>query len=53
MEAKTYFDAEKNLWKGVATVPLYNPKASLGQVLLKAFTVFGSNIAQVRKNIRE
>lgn len=48
MEAKTYFDSEKKVWKGEDSLPLYNPQASLGEVLLKAFTIFGSNVAQVR-----
>lgn len=51
MEAKTYFDSEKRLWKGENTLPFYNPEASLGQVLLKAFTVFGPKVAQVRAPI--
>lgn len=47
MEAKTYFDSSKKVWKGEDSLPLYNPQASLGEVLLKAFTIFGSNVAQV------
>lgn len=51
MEAKTYFDPEKKLWKGENTLPFYNPEASLGQVLLNTFTVFGPKVAQVRAKI--
>lgn len=47
MDAKTYYDSENKLWKGEVLPPLYNPEISLGEVLLKAFTVFGPKVAQV------
>lgn len=47
MEAKTYFDVEKKLWKGPDALPTFNPEVSIGEVLLKSFTVFGPKVAQV------
>lgn len=47
MEMRTVYDEKNKLWKGEDVPPLYNPEISLGQVLLKALTIFGPKIAQV------
>lgn len=43
----TEFDEKTKLWKGLDLPPLYNPKASVGQILLNALSLNGSKIAQI------
>lgn len=44
----TTFDNEAKLWSGPDILPLYNPKISIGQVVLNAMATFGSRVAQVK-----
>ncbi|XP_055308228.1 probable 4-coumarate--CoA ligase 1, partial [Sitodiplosis mosellana] len=44
---KTQYDNEAKLWRGRDQLPLYNPKISLAQVILKSCINFGPKIAQV------
>lgn len=43
----TQYDKERKQWTGRRVVPLYNPKISLVQVVLKSCINFGSKVAQV------
>lgn len=43
----TKFDATAKLWKGKNVTPFYNPKVSVGQVVLRALAVNGSKVSQV------
>lgn len=45
----TQYNKEAKLWSGLNIPPLYNPKLSLAQAILKACEVHGSKIAQVMK----
>lgn len=45
---RTIFNADDKLWSGVAQPSLYNPKISLGHVLLRAMKSNPTKIAQVR-----
>lgn len=46
---KTQYDEESKLWRGRDFLPLYNPKVSLAQVILKACVNYGPKLAQVNK----
>lgn len=48
---RTIFNAEEKLWSGVDLPSLYNPKISLGHVLLRAMKSNPHKIAQVRNSI--
>lgn len=41
------FDENENLWTSVDAPPLFNPSASLGQIILRALKMHGSRVAQV------
>lgn len=45
---RTIFNADEKLWSGVAQPSLYNPKISLGHVLLRAMKSNPTKVAQVR-----
>lgn len=49
---RTYYDAEKKLWRGNDLPPLFNPEISVGQAILKALEIHGSKIAQVKKKTK-
>lgn len=49
----TKYDAENKLWKGNEVTPLYNPKVSIGEVILKALAVNGPKITQVSNPLRQ
>lgn len=44
---RTFYDEQQKLWSGADLPPLYNPEASIGQVILHALCVHGRKIAQV------
>lgn len=44
---RTIYDKQRTQWSGIKRRPLFNPEASLGEVLLKAMQVNGPKIAQV------
>lgn len=44
---QTKYDKEAKLWRGRDCVPLFNPKISIAQVVLKACVNYGPKIAQV------
>lgn len=48
---RTIYDKNKKLWKGTNTPAVYNPKVSLGQVILRVCKNFGPKIAQVTTKI--
>lgn len=43
----TTFDAEKKQWSGLKVDTIFNPKTSLGSVLLNVMQVNGSRVALV------
>lgn len=43
----TNFNKELKLWTGINIPPLYNPKVSIGFVILKSLNEHGAKIAQV------
>lgn len=47
---QTQYDKEAKLWRGRDLLPIYNPKISLAQVILKACINNGPKIAQVTKD---
>lgn len=47
LEIDTKYDAEAKLWEGPKIKQLYNPKLSIGQVILNMLTLHGPKIAQV------
>lgn len=49
----TTYNKEEKLWYGANIPPLYNPKVSIGQVLLNSMSMFGSKIAQVNREKKE
>lgn len=49
----TNFDAETKLWSGISGPPLYNPKISVGHVLLHAMKSNPIKIAQVNSALVE
>lgn len=44
---RTSYDANKKIWSGPAITPIYNPKTSIGPVVLQALANFGPKIAQI------
>lgn len=44
---RTIYDEKRKQWSGIKARPLYNPNATIGEVLLKAMQVNGPKIAQV------
>lgn len=47
MEIGTKFDAENKIWAGPEIKPFFNPKVSLGQVIIRMLSMHGPKIAQV------
>ena len=47
---RTYFDEKAKLWSGCNIPPLYNPKISIGQLVLKSMRSYSSKVAQVSVN---
>lgn len=48
----TKFDENRKLWYGGDIPAEHKPKISLGQALLNSMRVFGSKVAQVKKNVK-
>lgn len=46
----TKYNETENLWYGLDTLPLYNPKINMAQALLNSMSTFGSKVAQVSWN---
>lgn len=44
---RTTYDENLKLWFGANLTPLYNPKISIGEILLRSLMSNGCNIAQV------
>lgn len=49
---QTQFDKETKLWRGRDLLPVFNPKISLAQVILRACINNGPKIAQVTIKLR-
>lgn len=47
LEIDTTYDSKRKIWEGPNIKHLYNPKVSLGQVILNMLTMHGPKIAQV------
>lgn len=47
LEIGTKYDPDAKLWEGPKIKQLYNPKLSIGQVILNMQTLHGPKIAQV------
>ena len=46
LEIGTSFNAEEKLWEGPDIKPFFNPKVSIGQVLIRMLSMHGPKIAQ-------
>lgn len=46
LEIDTKFNAEQKLWEGPQIKSLFNPKVSIGQVIVKMLFMHGTKIAQ-------
>ncbi|XP_055313634.1 probable 4-coumarate--CoA ligase 3 [Sitodiplosis mosellana] len=47
LEIGTRFNAEEKLWEGPDIKPFFNPKVSIGQVIIRMMSMHGPKIAQV------
>lgn len=46
LEIGTRFNAEEKLWEGPDIKPFFNPKVSIGQVIIRMMSMHGPKIAQ-------
>lgn len=46
LEIGTKFNAEDKLWEGPEIKPFFNPKVSIGQVIIRMLAMHGPKIAQ-------
>lgn len=49
LEIGTKFNATEKIWMGPEIKPLFNPKVSIGQVIIRMLSMHGPKIAQVNK----
>lgn len=47
LEVDTKYDSKLNLWDGPKIKHLYNPKISIGQVILNMLSLHGPKVAEV------
>lgn len=47
LEVDTKYDPDLKLWEGPKIKHLYNPKVSIGQVILNMLSLHGPKIAEV------
>lgn len=48
LEIDTKFNSDEKLWEGPKIKPLFNPKVSMGRVILSMLSMHGPKIAQVQ-----
>lgn len=46
LEVGTKYNAEQKLWEGPEIKSLFNPKVSIGQVIIRMLSMHGPKIAQ-------
>lgn len=53
LEVGTKFNAEEKLWEGPEIKSFFNPKISIGQVIIRMLSMHGTKIAQASNSVQE